>query len=209
VSAGESFKGGAPATAAGKRIKSEKELKKVNVETTTAAAETQGAPAESLAGAERARVGGKFLTFYLAEEAYGLEILKVHEIIGMMPITRVPRTPEFIRGVINLRGKVIPVVELRRKFGMEPGVQTEQTCIIVVEVGSVEMGIVVDKVSEVLDIAASQIDDAPSFGVSVNTDFVLGIGKTGERVTILLDIARVLTSAEAAGLAAVAAQATE
>lgn len=176
---------------------------------TIGAAGTQVAQESSFAATERNKIGGKFLTFFLAEEAYGLEILKVHEIIGMMPITRVPRTPEFIRGVINLRGKVIPVVDLRCKFGMPAGEQTDQTCTIVVEVGSIEMGIVVDKVSEVLDINANQIDDAPSFGVAVNTDFVLGIGKTGDKVTILLDIAKVLTSAETASLAEVAAQLPE
>lgn len=176
---------------------------------TAGVAGTQVAQDSHFAGAERNKIGGKFLTFFLADEAYGLEILKVHEIIGMMPITRVPRTPEFIRGVINLRGKVIPVVDLRRKFGMALGEHTDQTCTIVVEVGSIEMGIVVDKVSEVLDIDASKIDDAPSFGVSVNTDFVLGIGKTGDKVTILLDIAKVLTSAETASLRSIVEESAE
>lgn len=155
--------------------------------------------------AERNKVGGKFLTFFLAEEAYGLEILKVHEIIGLMPITRVPRTPEFIRGVINLRGKVIPVFDLRLKFGMPTIAQTDETCIIVVEVGTVEMGIVVDKVSEVLNIGSNEIDDAPSFGVSVNTDFILGIGKSNNKVIILLDISKVLTYTESNTVAAIAA----
>lgn len=155
--------------------------------------------------AERNKVGGKFLTFFLAEEAYGLEILKVHEIIGLMPITRVPRTPDFIRGVINLRGKVIPVFDLRLKFGMPTIAQTDETCIIVVEVGAVEMGIVVDKVSEVLNIGSNEIDDAPSFGVSVNTDFILGIGKSNNKVIILLDISKVLTYTENNTVAALAA----
>jgi purine-binding chemotaxis protein CheW len=169
----------------------------VNIETAQVAA-TQNTPEMISAGNERVRLGGKFLTFYLAEEAYGLEILKVHEIIGVMPITRVPRTPDYISGVINLRGKVIPVVDLRLKFAMPSKELTEQTCIIVVEVGSIEMGIVVDKVSEVLNIDSTQIDDAPSFGVTVNTDFVLGIGKTVDKVTILLDIAKALTMQELA-----------
>lgn len=138
--------------------------------------------------------GGKFLTFFLAGEEYGIEILKVHEIIGMMPITRVPRTPHFIRGVINLRGKVIPIVELRLKFGMESVEQTSETCIIVVHVEGIEMGIVVDRVSEVLNIAGGEIEDAPSFGEDVNTDYILGIGKTQAKVKILLDIDRVLSS---------------
>ena len=139
---------------------------------------------------------GKFLTFTLAGEGYGLEILRVREIIAMMDITTVPRTPAFIKGVINLRGKVIPVVDLRLKFSFPEAVVSEETCIIVVDVRSVEMGIMVDKVNEVLSIAASDIDDAPNFGANVDTDFIVGIGKAGGKVTILLDIARVLTGAE-------------
>ena len=140
---------------------------------------------------------GKYLTFKLAEEEYGLEILKVREIIGLMDITSVPRTPGFIRGVINLRGKVIPVVDLRTKFGMETHQDTDETCIIVVDVASDEnadmMGILVDTVSEVLDIAVSEIEDTPTFGASVDMDFILGIGKVNGQVKILLDIDKVLT----------------
>jgi purine-binding chemotaxis protein CheW len=135
---------------------------------------------------------GKYLTFSLAGEEYGLEILKVREIIGMMDITAVPRTPSFIKGVINLRGKVIPVVDLRLKFGLAEGTRTDETCTIVVDVGSVEMGIIVDKVSEVLDIPGDDIEDTPSFGTSVDTEFILGMGKAKGKVTILLDISKVL-----------------
>ena len=135
---------------------------------------------------------GKYLTFVLAEEEYGLEILKVREIIGLMEITAVPRTPHHIKGVINLRGKVIPVIDLRLKFEMTEAEHTEETCVIVVDVSGVEMGILVDKVSEVQDIAASDIDDAPSFGTDVNTEFILGMGKAQGKVTILLDISKVL-----------------
>ena len=145
--------------------------------------------------------GGKYLTFGLAEETYGLEILKVREIMGLMDITAVPRTPDFVKGVINLRGKVIPVVDLRLKFGMVEAEHTEKTCIIVVQVGTVEMGILVDKVSEVLNIVAGEIEDTPSFGVSVNTDFILGMGKTNGKVTILLDISKVLSQQEVTELA--------
>ncbi|MFB3904560.1 MAG: chemotaxis protein CheW [Acidobacteriota bacterium] len=155
------------------------------------------------------RPGGKFLTFFLASEEYGLEILKVHEIIGMMPITRVPRTPHFIRGVINLRGKVIPVVDLRLKFAMEAKEQTEETCIIVVQAQGVEMGIIVDKVSEVLDIASQEIDDPPYFGTDVQTDYLLGIGKAAERVRLLLDIDKVLSTQEVIDVRSVSAVATE
>ena len=148
--------------------------------------------------------GGKYLTFGLAEETYGLEILKVREIIGIMDITAVPRTPAFVKGVINLRGKVIPVVDLRLKFGMCEAEHTEQTCIIVVDVGGVEMGILVDKVSEVLNIAGGDIEDTPSFGVNVDTDFILGMGKANGRVTILLNIGKVLAQDEMGDLAGLA-----
>ena len=145
---------------------------------------------------------GKYLTFNLAGEEYGLEILRVREIIAMMDITAVPRTPAFIKGVINLRGKVIPVIDLRLKFCFPEAVVDEETCIIVADVRGVEMGIMVDKVCEVLSIAESEIDDTPSFGVNVETSFILGIGKAGGNVSILLDIARVLTSSEMLHLSA-------
>jgi purine-binding chemotaxis protein CheW len=143
---------------------------------------------------------GKFLTFFLAGEEYGIEILKVQEIIGMMSITAVPRTPLFIRGVINLRGKVIPIVDLRLKFNMEATAHTEETCIIVVRAQGIEMGLVVDKVSEVADIAADDIDDVPSFGADVNTDYLLGIAKADSRVKLLLDIDMVLSTSEVVDL---------
>lgn len=143
---------------------------------------------------------GKHLTFKLADEEYGLEILKVQEIIGMMNVTRVPRTPAFIRGVINLRGKVIPVVDLRLKFGMDSQDDTDKTCIIVVQVmrggAKVTIGIIVDEVSEVLDIELEQIEETPSFGTSVDADFVMGMGKIGDKVVMLLDVERVLTAGE-------------
>jgi len=139
---------------------------------------------------------GKYLTFFLAGEEYGVEILKVQEIIGMMTITPVPRTPHFIRGVINLRGKVIAVVDLRRKFDMESKEQTEETCIIVVQTAGIQIGCVVDKVSEVLDISAEEIEEAPSFGADVNTEYILGIGKSQGKVKLLLDIDKVLSQRE-------------
>jgi len=142
------------------------------------------------------RKNSKFLTFYLAGEEYGVEILKVQEIIGMMAITPVPRTPQFIRGVINLRGKVITVVDLRLKFGMEPKEQTDETCIIVVQTAGIQIGCVVDKVSEVLDINEEEIEDAPSFGADVNTEYILGIGKSQGKVKLLLNIDKVLSRRE-------------
>ncbi len=141
---------------------------------------------------------GKYLTFSLAGEEYGIGILKIKEIIGMMPITPVPRTPVYVKGVINLRGKVIPVVDLRLKFGMEEISYTERTCIIVVEaggqLGSVLIGIVVDSVSEVLNIRSGEIEEAPAFGAGLETDYILGMAKRDGGVKILLDIDKVLGS---------------
>jgi purine-binding chemotaxis protein CheW len=146
--------------------------------------------------------GRKFLTFLMANEKYGLEILKVREIIGMMDVTPVPTTPAFVRGVINLRGKVIPVVDLRLKFGMEAKEDTPRTCIIVVQLARAAqemiMGIIVDEVSEVLDINQDQIEPPPSFGADIRTDFILGMGKVNQRVVTMLDIDRVLTEREIA-----------
>ncbi|MGD2149503.1 MAG: chemotaxis protein CheW [Desulfobacterales bacterium] len=143
---------------------------------------------------------GKYLTFTLADEEYGIGILKIKEIIGMMPITTVPQTPEFVKGVINLRGKVIPVIDLRLRFGMESIDYTERTCIIVVEmdgtVGTVQIGIVVDSVSEVLNIKGEDIEDTPTFGTKLDTNYILGMAKMGGGVKILLDIDRVLNSKE-------------
>ena len=138
---------------------------------------------------------GKYLTFYLASEEYGVEILKVHEIIGMLPITRVPRTPSFVRGVINLRGKVIPIIDLRERFGM-PHEGAEEQCIIVVQVYGVQLGVVVDKVSEVLSITENDIEPTPSFGVDVSTEYLIGLAKGDGRVRLLLDIDKVLSSSE-------------
>jgi purine-binding chemotaxis protein CheW len=140
---------------------------------------------------------GKYLTFALGPEEFGLQILKVREIIGYMEVTAVPQTPHFVKGVINLRGQVIPVVDLRAKFGMEAIEVTEQTCIIVVETSQTSRksstGIIVDRVQEVLDITDESIEEAPDFGAAVETSFILGMGKIGNSVKILLDIDRVLT----------------
>ncbi len=145
---------------------------------------------------------GKYLTFCMADEEYGIGILKIKEIIGMMPITTVPQTPEFVKGVINLRGKVIPVIDLRLRFGMEAMDYTERTCIIVVEIdgsaGTVQIGIVVDAVSEVLNVNAEDVEETPTFGAKLNTDYILGMAKMEGGVKILLDIDRVLSSEEAA-----------
>ncbi len=164
------------------------------------ASATMQNPRESTVTREK----GEYLTFALANEEYGLEILKVREIIGYIDVTALPQTPSHIKGVINLRGQVIPVIDLRSKFGMATADVTEQTCIIVVEITQqgrkFNTGIVVDRVQEVLDIAGKDIEEAPQFGASVKTDFILGMGKIGDRVKILLDIDKVLGREELAHL---------
>ena len=141
---------------------------------------------------------GKYLTFSLAGEEYGIGIIKVREIIGMMPVTPVPQTPDFVKGVINLRGKVIPVIDLRLRFGLDATAYTERTCIIVVEIhgetGAVPVGIVVDAVSEVLNIKGTDIEETPTFGAELDTDYILGMAKMNGGVKILLDIDKVLGS---------------
>lgn len=152
---------------------------------------------QGVTGIESHRAG-KYLTFKLAGEEYGLEILKVREIMGMMEITSVPKTPDFIHGVINLRGKVIPVIDLRTKFGLKKTETTDETCIIVVEVSkngdSIQTGILVDTVSEVMDIPEVDIEDTPAFGDEVDTNFILGMAKSKGDVKILLNIEKVLTT---------------
>jgi purine-binding chemotaxis protein CheW len=145
-------------------------------------------------------LAGKYLTFRLGAEEFGLEILKVQEIIKMMDITRVPRMPEYMRGVINLRGKVIPVIDLRLKFDMESRDTTDKTCVIVVQIsheGAQKiMGVVVDEVSEVLDVGSEQIEPPPQFDATVESQFILGMGKIGKKVVMLLDVDRILGGAE-------------
>jgi purine-binding chemotaxis protein CheW len=145
---------------------------------------------------------GKYLTFTLAGEEYGIGILKVKEIIGMIAITTIPQTPSHVKGVINLRGKVIPVIDLRLKFGLPSMEYTERTCIIVIEVsqevGYILIGILVDSVSEVLNIKGTDIEDTPNFGARLNTDFILGMAKSGGSIKILLDIDKVMNADEVA-----------
>lgn len=142
----------------------------------------------------------KLLTFSLGEEGYGVSILKVKEIIGMLDITPVPRTPEFIKGVINLRGKIIPIMDLRIKFGMDQQEYNERTCIMVVEVNIKDsqklLGVVVDMVSEVVTISGEQIEPPPEYGTSLEHNFILGIGKIKDRVVIVLDIEEIFLCEE-------------
>lgn len=141
---------------------------------------------------------GKYLTFSLASEEYGISILRIKEIIGMIPITSVPQTPEYIKGVVNLRGKVIPVMDLRLRFSIPAMEYTERTCIIVVEIsgqaGMIQVGVVVDAVSEVLNVKSEDIAPTPSFGTKLDTDYILGMAKMDGGIKILLDITRVLSA---------------
>ena len=152
----------------------------------------EGKQVEGRAASQRS---GKYLTFCLGNEEYGLPVMKVREIIKVMDITQVPQVAEHVLGVINLRGRVIPVIDLRRKFRFAEQAHTEKTCIIVVEVGAAAkllMGVVVDAVSEVLNIAQSEIDETPQFGGQQEIDYLLGLAKVKGTVKILLDLDRVL-----------------
>ena len=139
---------------------------------------------------------GKYLTFVLSNEEYGIEILKVREIIGLMDITSVPQTPNYMKGVINLRGKVIPVIDLRLKFSMPEKDHTQETCTIVVEVGNTLIGIIVDSVSEVSDIGGEEIEETPHLGQGIDTNFIMGLGKVKGKIIILLDIEKVMSIEE-------------
>ncbi|MBN2640666.1 MAG: chemotaxis protein CheW [Victivallales bacterium] len=149
--------------------------------------------------------GGKYLTFVLGDEVFGIQITKVQEIIRMQNVTKVPRVKPFVRGVINLRGKIIPVIELRTKFNMDKQDDTDKTCIIVIqvegEVVSCTMGVIIDEVREVLNISSEAIEPPTVLGYSESNDFMLGIGKIGDEVKILLNIDKILTSSELAMLA--------
>ena len=141
---------------------------------------------------------GKYLTFQLGNEEFGVRVLKVREIMGIQEITAVPQTPCHVKGVINLRGKVVPVIDLRLKFGLPAAEYTQRTCIIVTQVqgesGLVLIGVVVDGVSEVLNLAGSEIEDTPDFGEDVAAQYLLGMAKVKGKVKILLDIDKVLSA---------------
>jgi len=139
---------------------------------------------------------GKYLTFVLCNEEYGVEILKIREIIGIMNITPVPQVPGYIKGVINLRGKVIPVIDLRLKFGFQESEHTNETCIIVMEVRNKLTGVIVDTVVEVINVESEESEPAPHFGNGVDTEIIRGMAKIKEKVKILLDIDKVLGSVE-------------
>ena len=157
---------------------------------------------------EAAKRGGKYLTFDLDDEIYGLNILKVKEIIGIMDITPVPQAPPYVKGVLNLRGKIIPVMDLRLKFRFAERPYDERTCVIVVElanaVGKLLIGIIVDSVSEVTNIAEGEIESTPDLGGNQNTDYIEGMAKMKGKVVILLNIAQVLSFGEMGELAGAA-----
>jgi purine-binding chemotaxis protein CheW len=156
------------------------------------------------ASSTREERAGKYLIFRLGNEEFGTRVIQVREIMGIQDVTPVPHTPVFVKGVINLRGKVIPVIDLRLKFGLPAQEYTSRTCIIVVrtQIGEepLMMGIVVDEVAEVLNLVAADIEDTPDFGPGVETPYLLGMAKVKDRVKILLDIDQVLNSQELLGL---------
>jgi len=162
---------------------------------------------DSVAAAAPEQRAGKYLTFHLGREEFAIRVVKVREIMGIQDITAVPQTPAYVKGVINLRGKVIPVVDLRLKFGLAEVEHTQRTCIVVVQVqgegGAVQTGVIVDEVSEVLNVSAAEIEDTPDFGDGVATPYLLGMAKVKGKVKILLDIDQVLSSQELHGLEAV------
>ena len=151
---------------------------------------------EALAEKKITEQEGTYLAFILDNETYGIEILRVREIIGLMDVTTVPQTPEYMKGVINLRGKVIPVIDLRLKFSMQEKEHTDETCVIVVEVNNTSIGIIVDSVSEVLEITRGEIEESPHFGHDIDTSYIMGLGKVKEKIVILLDIEEILSSEE-------------
>lgn len=163
---------------------------------------------EKILSARSDQRAGKYLVFQLGREEFGIQVMKVREIMGVQDITAVPQTPPHVKGVLNLRGKVIPVVDLRLKFGLPEVAYTQRTCIIVVQVqgdtSSLLMGIVVDGVAEVLNLVAADIENTPDFGHGVANAYLLGMAKVKDKVKILLDIDQVMTSQELHGMNALA-----
>ncbi len=155
------------------------------------------APAGAVLSDRRA---GKYLAFHLANEEFGIPVLSVREIMGMQDITSVPQTPAYVRGVFNLRGKVIPVLDLRLKFGLDAAEYTQRTSIVVVKLDEVMMGVIVDGVSEVLNLTATDIEDTPDFGRGIETPYILGMAKAKGRVRMLLDIENVLSAQDMSAL---------
>ena len=144
--------------------------------------------------------GGLYLTFVLQNEQYGLEILKVNAILGLMPITPLPHAPHYVKGVINLRGKIIPVIDMRLRFDMPEAEYTQATCIIVIDVGTTLIGVIVDTVKDVINVADDQIEDPPRYGSAMDSEHIRGLGKIGRDVKILLDIDKLVSDLDVGGL---------
>ncbi|KMT21009.1 chemotaxis protein CheW [Clostridium cylindrosporum] len=143
---------------------------------------------------------GKFLTFILGKEVFGVEIKYVTEIIGMQKVTSIPEVPRFVKGIINLRGKIIPVIDVRLKFNKEEAEYNDRTCIIVVELCNISVGLIVDNVEEVITIPEDSIIDPPSSRVGFDSEYIRSIGKVGNEVKILLDCEKLLRRDEACKL---------
>ncbi len=172
---------------------------------TTRPAPPPARPGAAATAVATAAGNAQYLTFVLGGEMFAVGILNVKEIIEFGNLTEVPMVPAFIRGVINLRGAVVPVIDLAARFGGKPGVAGKRTCIVIVEVADGDtrhdIGIMVDAVSEVLEIPAAEIEPPPAFGARIRTDFIAGMGKVDGRFVILLDVDRVLSVDEIATLA--------
>lgn len=168
------------------------------------------APAATAGAAlvDTASHAGKYLTLFLGSEEYGVDVMKVQEIIQILPITRVPHAPEFIRGVMNLRGRIVPVIDLRRRMHMSPAPDARETCIVVVRTRELLMGLTVDQVRDVVDMTAPEIEDVPDFGTAVDTRYLAGVARRDARVVLLLDVERVLCREETDVLGDVARSAT-
>src|SRR5690349_11257998 len=158
----------------------------------------------SFADVASSMLAGKYLTFKIGAEEYGLEIMKVQEIIGLLPITHVPRVPDYVRGIVNLRGRIVPTVDVRKKFGMPVVADTTKSCIIVVEVesgkGRLSVGLIVDEVAEVVHIDANHTDHVSHFAGNLPMQYILGVGVVNESVKMLLDIDKVMTFEEVKSL---------
>ncbi|HYG23630.1 MAG TPA: chemotaxis protein CheW [Verrucomicrobiae bacterium] len=157
------------------------------------------------------KLAGKYLTFTLHGESYGIAVLKVREIIRLTNITDVPQMPAYVRGVINLRGKIIPVMDLRLRFGFPHASETDLTCIVVVQVTlpdgkNTQMGLIVDGVEEVTNIPPADIEETPDFGSEIHAEYIVGMAKVKGAVKVLLDIDRVITGAERCSAARISTQ---
>jgi purine-binding chemotaxis protein CheW len=138
----------------------------------------------------------RYLTFFLGEEQYGIAIDRIKEIIAIMKVTNVPKTPEYMRGVINLRGSIIPVVDTRLRFGMEPKNEDMHTAIVIVEVEKVNIGFIVDRVEEVASIDSANLSEPPKFGSHVDSDFICSIAQIDEKVIMILDVLKLFEADE-------------